>query len=106
MRWASRNNSIVRAKKGVKFTHSSFLPGSARVPRAGEDVPSSRTFLRLKIQVKFVSADAESPSRTGVSTRDACATRNDSCNVLFFIYVSSEWGDLHKNILQRCAARG
>ena len=45
-------------------------PGSARVSRAGEDVSSSRTSRRL------FRPDAESPSRTGVSTRDACATRS------------------------------
>src|SRR5207244_11591686 len=31
-------------KKRVEFTHWSSLPGSARVPPAGDDLPPSRTF--------------------------------------------------------------
>src|SRR5260370_28804966 len=49
--------------------------GSARVSRAGDDVSWSRTFGRL------FRRDAESPSRTGVCMRDACATQQ--CNKPF-----------------------
>jgi error-prone DNA polymerase len=46
------------------------LLGSARVSRVGESVPLSRTLKRS------FRRDAESPSRTGFSTRDASATRS------------------------------
>src|SRR5438105_15280995 len=51
---------------------SNDLPGSARVSRAGEDVSSARTLKRL------FRRDAESPSRNGGNTRDACTTQSDS----------------------------
>src|SRR5205823_14706987 len=44
--------------------------GSACVSRVGDDVSSSRTFAQ-----ELFRRDAESPSRTGVCTRDARVTR-------------------------------
>jgi error-prone DNA polymerase len=57
------------------------LLGSASVSDAGDDVSSSQTFSR-----RLFRRDAESPSRTGISTRDACATRNIADRAKFLIH--------------------
>jgi hypothetical protein len=52
------------------------VPGSARVPRAGDGVPPSRTFV-TRMPTPSRSNSSKSPSRQDAasSTRDACATQ-------------------------------
>jgi len=66
---------------GVRVYSSNL--GSARVSRVGDGVPPSRTSSRgPQGEESAFPRDAESPSRTNVCTRDACATQNMTLRTL------------------------
>ena len=76
-------------------------PGSAGCQPAG--VGSLPTILAGKLacapQKRLFRRDPESPSRTGTSTRDACATRKICCNTRFIFSVLAKPTQLPVNPL-------
>ncbi len=62
-----------------------FGLGSARLQRAGEYILRSRTFSVSKTRRSSFRQNAESPSRTGISTLQACAPQNSADRARFLI---------------------